>query len=287
MSVKIRGLRPTLAAYLSVIGVATLLFTITPPTQGAKASDTESNLPAAPEWRDGAVLRGPDGRIKFDPALGDPLTELTKGHRRIGIGSGFFVSRDGSVVTNHHVIEMCSLITVETPWKAVGVALLVASDETRDLALLRTDVTAPTEVSFSSRGDPRPGDPLTVVGYPTVKLPPLSPQITSAIQAGPVRDRPLVALDAAVAPGSSGGPVLDIAGRLGAVITGEINTPAVYKKTGRVIRDIAFAVPASETEQFLLDQGVTISRSSDPTPLDQSALTALVLSIVTRIGCWK
>ena len=81
--------------------------------------------------------------------------------------------------------------------------------------------------------------------------------------------------------------MLDLAGRLGAVITAEINTPAHYEKTGRVVRDIAFAIPARETEQFLRDQGVTVLRSTDPTPLDHSALTSLAMGIVARIGCWK
>lgn len=233
------------------------------------------------------MRRGPDGKILLEPANGNSITDLTKGHRRIGIGSGFFVSREGSVVTNHHVIELCRLITIETPWKAVGVARIVGSDKTVDLALLKTAVTSPSAVAFSTSGDPGPGDPLTVVGYPTVKLPPLAPQITSAIHAGPVRGQPLVALDATVAPGSSGGPALDLAGRLGAVIRGEINTPAVYKKTGRVVRDVAFAIPASETEQFLRKQGFTVAHSNDPTPLKQSAFKAHVMGIVTRIGCWK
>jgi S1-C subfamily serine protease len=233
------------------------------------------------------VRRGPDGKIRLEPADGNSITELTKGHSRIGIGSGFFVSRDGSVVTNHHVIKLCRLITIETPWKAVGIAQVVASDKTVDLALLKTAVTSPGAVVFSTGGDPEPGAPLTIVGYPTVKLPPLSPQITSAIQAGPVPNQPMVTLDANVAPGSSGGPALDLAGRLAAVIRGEINTPRVFKKTGRVVRDVAFAIPASETEQFLRKQGFTVTHSNDPTPLKQSAFKTHVMGIVTRVGCWK
>ena len=287
MSVKIRCLRPKFAAFRPWIGVATLLFSLTLLTQGAKAEDTESGLPPAPVWKDGAVLRGADGRIRLDPARSDPLADLTRGHRRIGIGSGFFVSRNGSIVTNHHVIELCNLITVETPWNAAGTAELVASDPTHDLALLKTAVTAPAAVTFATGSDLRPGAPMAVVGYPSRKLPPLSPRITSAIHAGPVRGRPLVALDAAVAPGSSGGPALDLAGRLGAVITGEINTPAHYKKTGRVVRDVAFAIPAGETERFLRENGVTVLRSSDTTTLRPAALTKFANQIVTRISCWK
>ena len=275
------------ASFRPWIGAAGVLFIFALLAPDTEAADPGSGLPPAPEWKGGAVLRGPDGRIKLDRAAADPLAVLTKGRRRIGIGSGFFVSRNGSVVTNHHVIARCNLVTVETPWNAVGAAQVVASDQSRDLALLRTDVIAPAQVSFSSNEAVKPGEPLTVVGYPTLTLPPLSPQISSAIHAGPVRGRPLVALDAAVAPGSSGGPALDLAGRLSAVITGEINTPAVYKKTGRVIRDIAFAIPASETEKFLSEHGVTVTRSTDATPLDQSTLKAFAMQIVTRIGCWN
>ena len=287
MSVHVKRLPAMSSSFWPRRSAVALLISVSLLAPSAEAGDTEVGLPPAPEWKDGAAFRAPDGRIRLDSSAGDPLAELTKGHRRIGIGSGFFVSRDGAVVTNHHVIARCRLITVETPWNATGIAALVASDPTRDLALLKTAVTAPAAVTFATGSDLRPGAPMAVVGYPSRKLPPLSPQITSAIHAGPVRGRPLVALDAAVAPGSSGGPALDLAGRLGAVITGEINTPAHYEKTGRVVRDIAFAIPASETEQFLRDQGVTVLRSTDPTPLDHSALTSLAMRIVVRIGCWK
>ena len=289
MLIQARCLPPTSASHGLRIGIVALLIALILLAPGAVAAETGVGLPPPPvlQWKAGEVRRGPGGRIRLDPAAGDPLADLTKGHRRIGMGSGFFVSRGGLVITSHHVIARCKLITVETPWNAIGAADLVAGDPTRDLALLKTDVTAPAEVMFPPRGSLQPGERLVVVGYPTLKLPPLSPQVASAVHAGPVPGGPLVLLKAAVAPGSSGGPALDTVGRLAAVIIAEINTPAFYEKTGRVIRDVAVAVPAGETERFLRTQGVTVSRSTAPTPLEPAALTALAERIVTRIGCWK
>ena len=157
---------------------------LTLPAPGIDAAETVSGLPPAPKWKRGAAQRAPDGQIELNPDAADPLANLTGGHHRTGIGSGFFVARGGSVVTNHHVIARSNLITVETPWNTAGMAKLVASDPVRGLALLKTDVTSPAEVAFATRGHLRTGESLTVAGYPTRKLPPLSPQITRATHTG-------------------------------------------------------------------------------------------------------
>ena len=154
----------------------------------------------------------------------------------------------------------------------------------RGLALLKTDVTSPAEVAFATRRHLRTGESLTVAGYPTRKLPPLSPQITRATHTGAFASGTLIALKVTVAPGSSDGPALDVAGSLGGVIKAEISTPAVYERTGRVIRDVALAISAGETEQFLRTQGLTVTQWADSTPLKPAALTAFAKQIVARIS---
>jgi len=251
-------------------------------------AENEKALPRAPEWRQGTVSRGADGTIELDSGAVDRLAQLTQGKRRIGLGSGFFVTRDGAVVTNYHVVKRCRMVTVETPWQAVEVATVIVFDEAYDLALLRSDITPPIAIKFSVDSVIRPGSPLSLIGYPSVRLPPLSPQVSSAVFVGPVSGRPLVALDTTVAPGSSGGPVVDLSGGLVAIVAGEINTPAYYKKTGKLVRNIAFAVPAHAAERLLSANGIAIAHEArDRKPLDAAALTALAMGSATKIGCWS
>lgn len=275
--------KPTSLQPRAAIAAALAALLLLVPSIGAAQT---TGLPPAPQWKGGEARRGADGEIRRDPTV-DPLVALTEGHKRIRTGSGFYVTREGSVVTNNHVISQCRLITIETPWNTAGLAVLMGSDPNHDLALLKTDVTAPAAVRFPTKSGLRPGERLTIIGYPVLTLPPLAPQITGAVHRGPVPNRSLVALNAAIAPGSSGGPALDSAGRLGGVITGEINTPAFYRETGRIVRDIAVAVPASATEQFVRSHGIAVSLLTDPTPLEPTALEDFAKQIVTRIGCWK
>src|SRR6516162_9821804 len=53
-------------------------------------------------------------------------------------GSGFFVSYDGHVLTNNHVVEDCSNLKVEQPGSGATIATVIARDVNNDLALLRT-----------------------------------------------------------------------------------------------------------------------------------------------------
>ncbi len=276
-----------ISALNSLIGLAFLLAHLALPSSAAIATEKKVGLPPAPEWKGGQLKRGADGKIRRDSTAKDPLATITEGRRRVGIGSGFFVSRGGSVITNNHVIAGCRVITLETPWKTAGAATLVASDPDRDLALLKTDLTAPAAVTFRYDGRLEAGEILTIVGYPVRTLPPLSPQIENAVHTGRLAGQRMVTLNAAVAPGNSGGPALDAAGRLGAVITGEINTPAVFKQTGQLVRDVAIAIPADTTEEFLRENGIAVARSADRTPLDPTDLTALARQVVARIGCWR
>jgi S1-C subfamily serine protease len=76
-------------------------------------------------------------------------------------GSGVVVGAHGEVLTNAHVVENCTKITVRS-----SSASIVARDEKNDLALVRSDLPASPVAAFREGGPVRAGDPLVALGYP-------------------------------------------------------------------------------------------------------------------------
>lgn len=153
-------------------------------------------------------------------------------------GSGFIISEDGYVVTNHHVVEKANEILLTTNDGEEYTAEVVGSDERTDLAVLKieADKTFPT-VEFSD--DPaRVGDWTLAVGNPFG----LGGTVTAGIISAHNRDigaspYSYLQIDAAVNRGNSGGPAFNLQGQVIGVNT------AIFSPSGGNV-GIAFAVPA-------------------------------------------
>ena len=81
-------------------------------------------------------------------------------------GSGFFISRDGYIVTNNHVVENAATITVKTTDDRELKAKLIGRDPATDLAVIKVDGGAFPYVSFEDRAKPRVGDWVIAVAVP-------------------------------------------------------------------------------------------------------------------------
>lgn len=156
-------------------------------------------------------LRG--GRVL---GLGFPTEALPTA----GSGSGFVVSADGLVVTNHHVVDGAEAVTVKTADKRELPAKVLGSDPLTDLAVLRLEGSPsipPVELGDSTHA--RVGDWVVAIGSPMGLEHSASVGIISAKGRGSLglyRDSYLDFLqtDADIAPGSSGGPLFDLQGRV-------------------------------------------------------------------------
>ena len=121
-------------------------------------------------------------------------------------GTGFVVSSASLLLTNHHVIEGCRAVTVRMEGKDSQLAVL-ASDEANDLALLKLAKKVSAAASFRLGTGPRPGDSVTVVGFPLKGMVASSAGITTGVVtalAGPAYDVRLMQVTAPVQPGNSG-----------------------------------------------------------------------------------
>jgi serine protease Do len=173
-------------------------------------------------------------------------------------GSGFFISEDGYLVTNDHVIRDGAEYTVVMDNGDELDAKLIGSDERTDLAVLKVDDKRKfTYVAFADDSKIRVGDWVVAVGNPFGLGGTVTAGIVSArgrdIGAGPYDD--FIQIDAAVNRGNSGGPAFNLEGE----VVG-INT-AIFSPSGGNV-GIAFAIPASTAKDVVakLMSGGSIQR---------------------------
>ena len=177
-----------------------------------------------------------------------------------GAGSGFFISRDGYIVTNNHVIENAEKITVVLSDQRELNARVVGRDEATDLAVLKVDGNDFAFVAFEEQNEPRVGDWVIAVGNPFG----LGGTATAGIISARGRNIPegrtsnyvdYLQIDAAINTGNSGGPTFDIYGRVIGVNT------AIYSPTGNSV-GIGFAIPVSVAKPIVtrLMRGEQIER---------------------------
>ena len=175
-----------------------------------------------------------------------------------GAGSGFFISADGYIVTNNHVIEDATEITVKLADSRELTARVIGRDEATDLAVIKVDGSDFPFVTFEEEAQPRVGDWVVAVGNPFGLGGTATAGIVSAQGRGIDASTPYtdyLQIDAAINRGSSGGPTFDIYGRVIGV------NSAIYSPTGNSV-GIGFAIPASVAKPITdrLMRGETIER---------------------------
>ncbi len=163
-------------------------------------------------------------------------------------GSGFFVSEDGYLVTNNHVIDGGSKFTVVLSDGEELEASLIGADPRTDLAVLKVEATEKfTYVDFGTNR-PRTGDWVVAVGNPFG----LGGTVTAGIVSAHGRDigssryDDFIQIDAAVNKGNSGGPTFNLSGEVIGVNT------AIFSPSGGNV-GIAFAVPAKLADEVVAD----------------------------------
>ncbi len=164
-----------------------------------------------------------------------------------GVGSGFIVTPDGYIVTNHHVIDEADEIYVVLNDGQRLPAQVRGRDPKTDLALLKVEADADLPyVSFGDSDTARPGDWVLAIGNPFGLGGTVTTGIVSArgrdIQSGPYDD--YLQIDAPINRGNSGGPLFDMTGRVIGVNT------AIYSPTGGSV-GIGFAVPAAQAKPVI------------------------------------
>ena len=251
------------------------------------SSGATAALPAAP----GAA---PDARVRAVREIyanAGPSVVFIKSDEGRGTasGTGFVIGKDGTVVTNSHVVAGSQDVSVrfEKSGKSVPADVL-GTDSSSDLAVLRVDAQYTEKLrplALADSDSVQVGDLAVAIGYPLGLDQTLTQGIVSAVDGSPIKSPngfsidKVIQTDAPINPGNSGGPLLDAAGR----VIG-INSQIATSAAGGGNVGIGFAVPSNTVRQIVprLRSGGSIKRpylgvSTLPSTVGQGARVAAVV----------
>jgi serine protease Do len=194
---------------------------------------------------------------QFLKQFGSPNGSTPPATVTLGEGSGFFISSDGYIVTNNHVVQNAKLVTVTMDDGKALDAKVIGTDPKTDLALIK--VTQPGDYPYVSfaKETPRVGDWIVAIGNPYGLGGTATAGIISA-QGRDIGDGPydrFLQIDAPINKGNSGGPAFNMQGEVVGVNT------AIYSPSGGSV-GIGFAIPASTADNVVaaLEHGGVVPR---------------------------
>lgn len=201
--------------------------------------------------------RDPFADFFQDPFFGQFFSERQSRiiERRVqNLGSGFVISPDGYIVTNHHVAGNATKVTVSLTDGQTLDAELIGADKATDLALLKISPDRPLEyLRFSESPEPIVGEWAIALGNPFGLFEAAAPSVTVGVVSAAERDlgskdgriyHDMIQTDAAINRGNSGGPLIN---SLGEVIG--VNA-AIYSESGGSV-GLGFAVPAARAQRII------------------------------------
>lgn len=210
--------------------------------------------------------------------------ENPKLERTSSSGSGFFVSAEGYLITNAHVVSDCKTISVAD----VGDAVIVDVDVVSDLAILRTDGQSRAPLKLRTGRGIRLGDDLVVAGFPLSNILGNEIRITSgdvSALSGFGGDRRMFQISAPIQPGNSGGPILDSYGNVVGVVVSKLNAIAVASEMGDIPQNINFGVSLGTLQSFLDQSSVDYEMATGSRNLSKSKIAEIAQASTVQVLC--
>ena len=165
-----------------------------------------------------------------------------KDGRPIAQGSGFLIRKDGHIVTNYHVIKTGSSAFAKLPNGALfAVDGVLASDKDRDVAIIKAHGNDFRTLALGDSDRLQVGEEVVAIGNPLSLESTVSNGIVSAIRAVEDEGGKFVQITAPISPGSSGGPLFNMAGEVVGITTSHI-------KGGE---NLNFAIPINDVKPML------------------------------------
>ncbi|QTD58087.1 Do family serine endopeptidase [Acinetobacter towneri] len=157
---------------------------------------------------------------------------------KTGYGSAFFISKDGYLLTNHHVVEDASKVTIVLNDRRELDATVVGSDERTDVALLKVQGSSYPELRTGNVDQLRVGEPVLAIGSPFGFDYSASAGIVSAKMRNMMGETsvPFIQTDVALNPGNSGGPLFNQRGEVVGV------NSRIFSGTGGYM-GLSFSIP--------------------------------------------
>lgn len=220
------------------------------------------------------------------PSKPPPDANKSGGNRSSSLGTGFFLSPEGQIITNAHVVDGCGVAQVTSGFSPNVPARILARDSANDLALLKSDLRP--RASALLRAGVRVGENIAAFGYPLYGLLATGGNFTlgnvSAV-ADLGDDTRYLQISAPIQPGNSGGPVLDQSGNVVGVVVSKLDAIKVAAAIDDVAQNVNFAIKATVLTNFLDANGVTYASGTAGQSLQPADLADRAKSISVLIRC--
>ena len=211
-------MKKSITCLLIVIIIIGLFYSITD-SQTIKVPTSRPALPSLPKQKEESIESLPSIIKRIEPSTVIVFAYDNKGEF-LQLGSGFFISKNGDIITNYHMLQGANSAEVKTSdGKTYPITYIVAEDEQSDLIRLSVDIPSqyvhPLSLSTSL---PEVGERIIVYGSPLGLEKTVSDGIISAIREVPGYGK-LIQITAPISPGSSGSPVLNMKGEIIGIAT--------------------------------------------------------------------
>ena len=205
---------------------------------------------------------------------------------KVASGTGFYVSDEGHIITNHHVIDGCKDMKVHSKGRVLA-TLQIAADKQNDLALLKI-AEAPSHVFALSNDSPYPLQEVIVAGFPFGDKYSSSLKFTQGIVSsltGMGNNYSEIQIDAALQQGNSGGPIIDEYGNIIAVAVAKLDAKYMFDNFGIIPENTNFGVKVSAVRNLMEGNGVSFKVANKEVPSRQD-LSRQATDGTVFLTCW-
>ncbi len=202
-----------------------------------------------------------------------------------GTGTGFFITDEGHILTNNHVVSGAGAVAVVVEGQEPRIAEIVGLDEETDLALLKVDGPA-VPVTFGSTELARLGQTVFAIGFPSPQIQGVSHKVTMGIISsltGLMDDAKSYQIDVAVQPGNSGGPLFSATGEVIGVVFARVDDAVYAEATGAIAQKINYAIKNGPVMAFLQTKPVVyeqVLRGTVGAQTQEEAVSRISKSVV-------
>lgn len=181
-----------------------------------------------------------------------PARAMDEDDQRAVAASGFIITTDGYIVTNHHVVAASTKVTVRTVDGSLYPATIARVDEKHDLAVLKIRATGLATVPIGDSSAIRRGTAVLTGGFPQVMVQGVAPKITDGIISsltGILDDATVFQISNPIQLGNSGGPLFTLDGNVIGIVSAKLSDKIMLREFDSIPQNVNFAVKSS----YLLD----------------------------------
>ena len=202
-------------------------------------------------------------------------------------GTGFFISPEGHIVSNNHVIDACHKVNINYQGEAKP-AKVISRDRANDLALLQVDIN-PKDIFVISNNDAMLLEEVYVAGYPFGKSVSSSIKVTKGVVSslsGLGDNFSNIQIDAALQPGNSGGPIITNEGKVIGVAVAKLDFKQTIKTYGAIPENINFGVKSSVVNSFVKSNNIIINKLNKEKIINKKELAEKIQNATVYLDCW-